>query len=279
MPKNKQGIGMKVDITTQWQNIYTLTGFAAGSELAIKPDGQAVYIVAGGVQPTISPANGDAIQPFTDGFIPQGYSSVWISTWPNTVTATIRPIASAALTDEYIPIADLMSGNASITTKTETEAADEKGLVRVFSARLTVAAGNYGYIGFTTGQHPFTITGRLVNQNGSTEVRYSAEEDKTYSGGSVITPRNPNRKKPITIGITAKLNPTPSGTAGTIYLDPYSIFGSGPASGRIGSDVNGLEYQLKEETDHVFTIHNAGSGSADVFWWIVGFENIPDILI
>ena len=55
------------------------------------------------------------------------------------------------------------------------------------------------------------------------------------------------------------------------------IFGSGPASSRIGGDVIGLEYPLKEATDHVFTVSNPGLGSADVFWWITGYEGVPNL--
>lgn len=167
MPKNTEGIGMKVDITTQWQNIYTLTGYAAGSELTTKPDGQAVYIVIGGSQPTIIPTNGDAIQPFTDGFIPSGNASVWISTWPNTVTATVRQAKDAVLTDEHIP-SGVFSGKSALTTQDIVNSAKKLGMVWEASRKITLAALPVkGLSIIKTGALPCILMERVLGCNGA----------------------------------------------------------------------------------------------------------------
>lgn len=267
---------MKFPVTETWTNAYTLSGLAPGSELAIKPSGAAVYIVIGGSQPTIQPQDGDDIQPFKYGFVPSGHDAVWIACAGQSTTAIITEPLKAVLQDEYLT-PDIVRGNRSLTMQTITEASVKLGKQRVISARFTVPAGQSVYIGFTTTDLPFVITGRSISQNGSTEIRYSAEEGRTYTGGTVIEPRNPNRITQEPIGISAKHTVTPNATAGTIYLDPYSIFGSGPASSRIGGDVSGLEYPLKPATAHVFTVSNTGSGSADVFWWITGYEGAPNL--
>lgn len=270
---------MKIEVTTQWQNIYTLSGFAAGTELAVKPDGQAVFVVVGGLLPTIPIMDGESIQPFEDGVIPSGNTNVWISTFATNTTADIRSPIDAVLTGPF-PLGDLVKGKKAMTVQPTNEVGVKLGNSRVLSARLTVGAGNQVYIGFTTGSLPFIIKGREVTQQGSTEVRYSAEEDRSYTGGTVINIRNPNRVTQQPIGISAKHTITPSGTAGTIYLDPASIFGAGGSSAsRIGTDVDGLEYVLKPNTSHVFTINNAGNGSADIFWWMTGIEGVPDLLV
>ena len=56
---------MKFPVTETWQNAYTLSCLAPGSELAVKPSVAAVYVVIGGSQPTIQPHEGDDIQPQT----------------------------------------------------------------------------------------------------------------------------------------------------------------------------------------------------------------------
>ena len=267
---------MKFPVTETWTNSYTLSGITPGSELAIKPSGAAVYVVIGGSQPTIQPHDGDDIQPFKYGFVPSGNNAVWIACSGKSTTAIITDPLKAILQEEYLT-PDVVRGKRSLTTQTITEASVKLGKQRVLSARFTVPAGQSVYIGLTTTTLPFVIAGRNISQSGSTEIRYSAEEGRTYTGGTVILPRNPNRITQEPIGISAKHTVTPNATAGTTYLDPYSIFGAGPAPSRIGGDVSGLEYPLKPATDHVFTVSNTGSGSADVFWWITGYEGVPNL--
>ena len=268
---------MKFPVTETWTNSYTLSGLAAGSELAIKPSGAAVYVVIGGSQPTIQPHEGDDIQPFKYGFVPSGHDAVWIACAGLSTTAIITEPIKAILQEEYLT-PDVVRGKRSMTVQSITEASVKLGKQRVISARFTVPAGQSVYIGFTTTTLPFVITGRFISQSGSTEIRYSAQEDRGYTGGTVIEITNPNGITQEQIGITAKLGVTQdAGPGGDSYLKPYSIFGSGPASSRLGSDVSGLEYPRKAGTDHVFTMHNPGQGSAEVFWWITGYEGVPNL--
>ena len=106
----------------------------------------------------------------------------------------------------------------------------------------------------TTGDTPIIIKARYITQAGSTEITYKAESDVAFTGGTAFTPKNPNNinraqlKSSWNYGVTRGAN----GPEYYQYLDPYSILGSAnPATGRIGSDTQGLEYLLNPSYNFV----------------------------
>lgn len=153
-----------------------------------------------------------------------------------------------------------------------------EGKQQVASAILTIPAGQAVYIGFITGDKPVTINSRLISQNGSSRVDYSAQEKISFTGnieGNRINPKNPNNRKRVLSSVNIWHSVTPgTPTAETYqYLDPFPLFSAGQNSQtRVGSDTLGLDYPLNANTDHVFTINNIGPGTSVFYWWITFSE-------
>lgn len=177
----------------------------------------------------------------------------------------------------------VFQGLRAVVFHNYTEVHVKTGSQRVASAILTVNAGATTHIGVTTGNDPVVIKSRLISQIGSTRIEYSARSDLSFTGavsGNIIPIRNPNNitKVPISIQMWHSVTPgTP--TAATVqYLDQFPIFAAGNnAQSRIGADASWLEYVLKPNTSHVFSIANTGTGNATVHWWQTFYEGPLDL--
>ena len=167
----------------------------------------------------------------------------------------------------------LIRGNRAVPFHNYTEVNIKTGRQRVASAILTVNAGATVHIGVTTGSDPVVIKSRLINQISSTRIEYYARSDLSFTGavsGNIIPIRNPNNITKVPVGVQMWHSVTPgTPTESTVqYLDPFPIFAAGNnAQSRIGADTLGLEYVLKPNTSHVFSIANTGTGNATVHWW------------
>ena len=177
----------------------------------------------------------------------------------------------------------VFQGLRAVVFHNYTEVNIKLGRQRVASAILTVNAGATTHIGVTTGSDPVVIKSRLLNQIGSTRVEYSAQSDLSFTGavpGNIINIRNPNNMTKVPIGIQMWHSVTPGTPTGATvqYLDPFPIFAAGNnAQSRIGADTLGLEYVLKPNTSHVFSIANTGTGNATVHWWQTLYEGPLDL--
>ena len=177
----------------------------------------------------------------------------------------------------------VFQGLRAVVFQNYTEVNIKTGRQRVASAILTINAGATTHIGVTTGSEPVVIKSRLLNQIGSTRIEYYARSDLSFTGavpGNIIPIRNPNNITKIPIGVQMWHSVTPwTPTAATEqYLDPYPIFAAGNnAHSRIGADTLGLEYVLKPNTSHVFSIANTGTGNATVHWWQTLYEGPLDL--
>ena len=177
----------------------------------------------------------------------------------------------------------VFQGLRAVVFHNYTEVNIKLGRQRVASAILTVNAGATTHIGVTTGSDPVVIKSRLLNQIGSTRVEYSAQSDLSFTGavsGNIINIRNPNNITRVPIGVQMWHSVTPgTPTEATVqYLDPFPIFAAGNNSqSRIGADTLGLEYVLKPNTSHVFSIANTGTGNATVHWWQTLYEGPLDL--
>ena len=156
---------MKFPVTETWQNAYTLSGITPGSELAIKPSGAAVYVVIGGSQPTIHPHEGDDIQPFNDGFVPAGTSTVWIASVGST-EAEIRNPEDAVLGGAHIPTS-VFTGESAITVQDIIHAAKKLGKVWEASRKITLAASASAYSIIKTGAKPCILMERVLGCTGN----------------------------------------------------------------------------------------------------------------
>lgn len=177
----------------------------------------------------------------------------------------------------------VFQGLRAVVFQNFTEVHVKTGRQRVASTILTVNAGATVHIGVTTGSDPVVINSRLLNQIGSTRIEYYARSDLSFTGavsGNIIPIRNPNNISKVPIGVQMWHSVTP-GTpteATEQYLDPYPIFAAGNnAQSRIGADTLGLEYVLKPNTSHVFSIANTGTGNATVHWWQTMYEGPLDL--
>ena len=177
----------------------------------------------------------------------------------------------------------VFQGVRAVVFQNYTEVNIKTGRQRVASAILTINAGATVHIGVTTGNDPVVIKSRLISQIGSTRVEYYARSDLAFTGavsGNIIPIRNPNNITKVPIGVQMWHSVTP-GTpteATEQYLDPFPIFAAGSnAQSRIGGDTLGLEYILKPNTSHVFSIHNPGASNATVHWWQSQYEGPLDL--
>ena len=177
----------------------------------------------------------------------------------------------------------VFQGLRAVVFQNYTEVNIKTGRQRVASAILTINAGATAHIGVTTGDDPVVIKSRLISQAGSTRVEYYARSDLTFTGavsGNIINIRNPNNITKVPIGVQMWHSVTPGApTAATVqYLDPFPIFAAGNnEQSRIGSDTLGLEYVLKPNTSHVFSIANTGTGNATAHWWQTLYEGPLDL--
>ena len=169
---------MKFPVTETWQNAYTLSGLATGSELAIKPSGAAVYVVIGGSQPTIQPQDGDDIQPFDDGFVPAGTPEVWIAV-VNATEAEIRNPEAAVLGSVHIP-SSVFQGDSAITIQDIIHAAKKLGKVWEASRKITLGPLASGYSIIKTGSKPCILMERVLGCTGG-GVTGSIFKTPTYS--------------------------------------------------------------------------------------------------
>lgn len=180
-------------------------------------------------------------------------------------------------------VMSLIRGDRAVPFQNYTEINIKTGRQRVASAILTVNAGATVHIGVTTGNDPVVIKSRLLNQSGSTRVDYYARSDLSFTGavsGNIIPIRNPNNITKVPIGFQMWHSVTPGAptSATEQYLDPFPIFAAGNnEQSRIGSDTLGLEYVLKPNTSHVFSIANTGTGNATVHWWQTLYEGPLDL--
>lgn len=177
----------------------------------------------------------------------------------------------------------LIRGNRAVPFHNYTEINVKTGRQRVASTILTVNATTTTHIGVVTGSDPVIIKSRLINQIGSTRIEYYARSDLSFTGavsGNIIPIRNPNNITKVPIGIQMWHSVTPGTPTGSTeqYLDPFPIFAAGSNSqSRIGADTLGLEYVLKPNTNHVFSIANPGTGNATVHWWMTLYEGQLDL--
>ena len=177
----------------------------------------------------------------------------------------------------------VFQGLRAVVFHNYTEVHVKTGRQRVASAILTVNAGATTHIGVTTGNDPVVIKSRLISQIGSTRIEYSDRSDLSFTGavsGNIIPIRNPNNITKVPIGIQMWHSVTPgTPTAATEqYLEPFPIFAAGNNSqSRIGADTLGLEYVLKPNTSHVFSIANTGTDNATVHWWQTLYEGPLDL--
>ncbi len=177
----------------------------------------------------------------------------------------------------------VFQGVRAVISQNYTEANVKLGRQRVASTILTVNAGATNHIGVITGDEPVVIASRLISQIGSSRVEYYARSDLSFTGavsGNIINIRNPNNITKVPIGFQMWHSVTPGTPTGATeqYLDPFPIFAPGrDAQSRIGGDTLGLEYVLKPNTSHVFSIANTGTGNATVHWWQSQYEGPLDL--
>lgn len=177
----------------------------------------------------------------------------------------------------------IFTGYHAVCSRTLTEANVLNGRQRVASGEFTIAQGATQYIGFRTGAEPVIIKSRLLQLAGGTKVAYSAKAGVSFTENhaNTITICNPNTRYKVPVGATAFHTVTPGADVPGVtdkYLNDYPVYASGiTAASRLGSDAQGLEYVLKENTSHVFAIKNTGTGAATVHWWLTFYEGAPDL--
>lgn len=177
----------------------------------------------------------------------------------------------------------VFQGLRAVVSQNYTEVNVKTGRQRVASTILKVNSTTTTHIGVITGNDPVVIKSRLLNQIGSTRIEYYARSDLSFTGAvpdNIIQIRNPNNITKIPIGIQMWHSVTPGAPteATEQYLDPFPIFAAGNnAQGRIGADTLGLEYVLKPNTSHVFSVANTGTGNATVHWWQTLYEGPLDL--
>ena len=177
----------------------------------------------------------------------------------------------------------IFTGYHAVCSRNLTEANVLNGRQRVASGEFTIAQGATQYIGFRTGAEPVIIKSRLLQLVGGTKVEYSAKAGVSFTENpeNTITICNPNTRYKVPIGATAFSTVTPGADVPGVtdkYLNEFPVYAPGTnAASRLGSDAQGLEYVLKENTSHVFAIKNAGTGAATVHWWLTFYEGVPDL--
>lgn len=177
----------------------------------------------------------------------------------------------------------VFTGLRALCVQSYTEANVKNGRQRVASGFFNIAQGATLHIGVRTGADPVVIKSRYILLRGGTEIQYFARSDLAFTGevpGNLISIKNPNNrfKVPILTQMWSAVTPSAPTSETYQYLDPYVIAAAGTnAASRIGSDTTGLDYVLKENTSHVFSIQNTGTGAATVFWWQTLYEGELDL--
>lgn len=266
---------MKFPITENWQNAYTLSSLAPGSELAIKPSGAAVYVVIGGSQPTIQPQDGDDIQPFDDGFVPAGTPEVWIAA-VNPTEAEIRNPESAVLGSVHIP-SSVFQGDSAITVQDITHTAKKLGKVWEASRKITLAAGASAYSLIKTGADPCILMERVLGCTGQ-GVTGSIFKAPTYSSIGTEDPMynlsgiNP---QPRLVKLYAGTVPTNNGTkAGA---DIFVLSSSSNQSKGVAPREFGSRRILAANSEYLLVITSTDTASQDASAEIVLIEGDIDL--
>lgn len=177
----------------------------------------------------------------------------------------------------------IFTGLHAVCFRTLTEANALNGRKRIASAEFSITQGASQHIGFRTGAEPVIITSRLIQLVGGTKVEYSAKASISFTENpaNVVSICNPNTRYKVPTGVTAFHTVTPGADVPGVtdkYLNEFPVYAAGNnAASRIGSDAQGLDYVLKENTSYVFTIKNSGTGTASVHWWITFDEGFPDL--
>lgn len=178
-------------------------------------------------------------------------------------------------------LARSVAGQRALTVQDYTSVNVKTGYQRIISKLFAgVAVGATVNIGFRTGANKIIIKSRLIQLSGGDQIDYRATTGATWTGGTNDVPVvNPNLVDPVASLCTVRSNVTVT-VPGTLYLQPYYIFGGGANTGNsssVGGDVAGLEYVLPANTDFIWTITNSGTSVAKVFWWLTFFEGEPDL--
>ena len=177
----------------------------------------------------------------------------------------------------------IFTGLHAVCFQSYTEANVKNGRQRVASAEFSITQGASQYIGFRTGAEPVIIKSRLIQLVGGTKVEYSAKASISFTENpdNVVSICNPNTRYKVPIGVTAFHTVTPGADVPDVtdkYLNEFPVYAAGNnAASRLGSDAQGLDYVLKENTSYVFTIKNSGTGTASVHWWLTFYEGFPDL--
>jgi hypothetical protein len=266
---------MKYPVTETWQNAYTLSGLAPGSELAIKPSGAAVYVVIGGSQPTIQPQDGDDIQPFNDGFVPAGASVVWIAA-VNTTEAEIRNPESAVLGSVHIP-SSVFQGDSAITIQDIIHAAKKLGKVWEASRKITLGPLASGYSIIKTGAKPCILMERVLGCTGE-GVTGSIFKTPTYSSIGTEDPMynlsgiNP---QPRLVKLYAGTVPTNNGTQ--VGADIFVLSSSSNQSKGVAPREFGSRRALAPDSEYLLVLASSDSASQTVSAEIVVIEGDIDL--
>jgi len=270
----------KISVGPTWVEVYAETGISSKSAISITTDQQPVYVLIQDTDPNgASYDAGHCVNPGETNIIGDDHDFIWIAAPRDGAQVSVQLRDDTPTLSHQFPAASF-EGKRALSVQNYIESNVKLGYQWVASHRATIVSGASLLLGITTGDTPVIIKARYITQAGSTEVTYKAEMDVAFTGGTVFTPKNPNNvnrgelKSTWKYGVTRGAN----GPEYYQYLDPYSILGSSnPATGRIGSDTQGLEYILQPNVSHVFTIANPGTGDAAVFWWLTFAEVEPDL--
>ena len=234
-----------------WVSAFTLANLLSGSPLEIENIGQEeLRYVVNIASPTLSDkVNAKIISVKEKVVLPFGLNYVWvIGDYGVTRVNVGKPTTEHNIFQSY------------------QEANTKVGNSFKFSICTTNLAANTNYdLGVQTGSMPVTVTARILNFSGATELIYSAYEDSVYTGGTAVSTMNQGRHvaRSSLFSVSAGVTTT---TLGTQYLPFFSTLAAGAnTASRLGTEVVGDETDLKPNTKHIFRINcPAGAGTATV---------------
>ena len=266
--------GVPIQVGPQWEDLYSLTGIAAGTPLLVTCVGPTTAMVATSESEPTTEA-GSAIDPREQEQIDGGNIGAWARSAGQETTLYVQDARGAV---RAVPFSDprTIDGSKAYTVQPFTELNIKRG--SQFYARAswplgdTIGNGATKKVHFAIGDSPILVKLRVF--------QYIAEELKLtlyaspagVTGGTAIAISNWNAISPNTTVVTATKNVTTS-SDGTPLGDPEYFYGSNSQGQRVADSIpEGFERVIPANSEFIVAIENTGSGTARAEYFLTWHE-------
>jgi hypothetical protein len=246
---------------TEYHNLYTLTGYPAGSSLLITNNTSDILFVVSSV---VKPAADVLVYPVESGSTTMALGhadAIWIKGEPGLIV--VQSIDGAITPSGFID-PRVYVGTQAFTVQSFVEANCKNGSQFEFTTyNSLVTAGQTRDFVVTTGAKPVLLKNRIFTFTGS-ELTTTIYRSPTFSGGTIVPYYNLSDINPMVGGVTIRATPTIT-AVGTQVGSSFTLLGNIPQTGQAiittqaENNVPGLERVLRPNTTYLFRTVNTGT--------------------